>query len=644
MINKSNLEMGSTDKTKEMLENELKTIQENGIQADRKNMKRNMHTQFADPFEFAREYVVNSYDAMATECYISGRENDNSITVTIRDNGKGMDFQRIQDYFKIFRSRKDNTEIKAIGRFGVGKMSVAAVPGLILLSGITSTGKECWRFETDSLIDDRPVKIQRIEPVPSKGTKFEITIKKTMTLSELLTKIYEILCKYVRHLDINVFFDLPELDDKQNPLRKKLPKGHWKYSPNSLGKQFVILSNGIPVDVVLGIGNPEHELYQNKIYITSKYNLISADLEKEIKIPNLMVRVNSEVFELTFGRHCLSNESILPPLTKEIREITLPQYFNYLIKSYNEDLLIHYPEIIQRIDEMVVGLLAFNPSHGPWSNFPLFKMHDNSRRSFLGIRDDVEKKGLIYIEASENEGTDYSSFNAPVIKQDQPDGGLDLIRKAFGPKVIDLNLRDTVIEIMNSDDIVLSEEEKKFENFLAFQSDRDVLERLSGSRKNASNNNTGSDSAITNPWDENLGICEEARVVQRDFCSLTWKVNYLVERDGKTSCFSRKFLISGNKIILNLFHPEIREFVELSCVDASLSAHWAMAMCLSDPKMLPHITPDAREDILLIDAMSRINHDKETIETPAVGSFNKQFFDFVRNCRNKLSDNGFSVS
>ena len=145
--------MNPTIKTRELLETELKTIEENGIRADRKNMKRNMYTQFADPFEFAREYVVNSYDAMATECYISGRATENMVTVTIRDNGKGMDFQRIQDYFKIFRSRKDYPDIKAVGRFGVGKMSVAAVPGLLLFSGITSTGTECWRFETDTLID-----------------------------------------------------------------------------------------------------------------------------------------------------------------------------------------------------------------------------------------------------------------------------------------------------------------------------------------------------------------------------------------------------------------------------------------------------------------------------------------------------------
>ena len=322
--------MISQIKTKETLEAQLKTIQENGIQADRKNLKRNMHTQFADPFEFAREFVVNSYDAMATECYISGRETEETVTVTIRDTGKGMDFQRIQDYFKIFRSRKDYPEVKAIGRFGVGKMSVAALPGLILFGGITSTGRECWRFETDTLIDDRPVKLEKIEPVPSCGTKFEITVMKPASLSDILSKIYDILYKYIRHLKINVFFDLPELDEEQNPIRKKLTHGIWAYPQKSMGKEYQLFIDGVLVELAMGIGSFEHELYQNKVFITAKYNLLSFDLNKEISIPNLMIKINSEIFELTFGRHCLSNEPILTGIVTKLRESLLPQYFSYI--------------------------------------------------------------------------------------------------------------------------------------------------------------------------------------------------------------------------------------------------------------------------------------------------------------------------
>jgi hypothetical protein len=92
---------------------------------------------------------------------------------------------------------------------------------------------------------------------------------------------------------------------------------------------------------------------------------------------------------------------------------------------------------------------------------------------------------------------------------------------------------------------------------------------------------------------------------------------------------------------LNLYHPEIRQFVELSSINARLSAHWAMAMCLSDPKLMPHITPDAREDILLIDAMSRINADGEFIDNRVSISENKTFMDFLRNCKDNGIKGGF---
>jgi hypothetical protein len=622
-------------KPKEKILSELDIIQENGIRADRKKMKRNMHTQFADPFEFAREYVVNSYDAMASECYISGRETKESVTVTIRDNGRGMNHERLQDYFKIFCSRKDNTEINPIGRFGVGKMSVAAVPGLISFAGITSTGTECWRFETKTLIDDCPVKLERIEPVSPMGTKFEITLAKTMTLSELLLKIYEILYKYVRHLKIDVFFDLPELDEDQNPIRRKLTSGIWDFGSKFLGREYHIYNNGIPVEVAMGIGNNQQELYQNKVFITSKYNLLSFDLGEDIVMPNLMIRINSNVFELTFGRHCLSNESILIPIVKELRERVLPLYFKYLTTCINEDLILNSPEIVEKIDEMVVSLLALNPSNRAWSTFPLFKVHGCSRISFQTLSENILRDELAYIEASQNEGIDYSMFNALVLKQQQPENSLELIQKIFGQKIINLDLTDTVIEIQKSHEIEFSTEELEFARHLVFQSEQAVIDRILNSRGKNSGHNSGKYLEKKEELENSIGICEEARIVERDFTALIWKVNYLVERDGKTSCYSRKFMISGKKIILNLYHPEIRQFVELSSVNAPLAAHWAMAMCLSDPKLMPHITPEAREDVLLIDAMSRISLDGDFFENQEFHIAKRPFLDFLRNCINK---------
>jgi len=65
-----------------------------------------------------------------------------------------------------------------------------------------------------------------------------------------------------------------------------------------------------------------------------------------------------------------------------------------------------------------------------------------------------------------------------------------------------------------------------------------------------------------------------------------------------------------------------------------------MAMCISDQKLLPHITPEAREDLMLIDAMARIdagiiNRDAVTIDD----DFTRDMIDFLKNCINRPEQN-----
>ena len=621
--------MEANETSKEKLTNDLKTIQENGIQSDRKHLKQNMYTQFSDPFEFAREYVVNSFDAMAKTCIISGRETEETVTITIRDDGNGMNKQRIQDFFKIFRSRKDEQKGNSIGRFGVGKMSVAAVPGLILFAGTTSTGTECWRFETDTLIEDRPVMLEKIVPIPDNGTRFEITLIKYAPLSQFLTRISDLLYKYVRHLDIDIYFDLAELDQDQNPIRKKLPRGNWNFGSENLGETYTIEINNIPVEILVGIGKPVHELYQNKVFITSRYNLVSNGLDNEFLIPHLMIRVNSSVFELTFGRHCLSNESVLAPLSREIRETILPEYFANLSLLFNEELFLHSPEIASKIEEMACKLILMEPYHKPWNDLPLFKVVGQPRFSFDQLSRQVQKKGALYIEAEGNAGADYSLFDAPVLMLNQPRGAMDTIEKLFGCKVINLNNQDVVLETPSTTELKLTRDELYFESFLEFNVKREILNHIIESTNQNDLLHDFPDKNRLPEVEDFIGICEEARFAEHDFRYLKWKVNYLVERDGKSPCYSRFFLLKEDSIILNLYNSEIRKLVEISCVNPKIAAHWAFALCLSDPKLLPHITPDAREDLLLIDAMGRIESDLYIATNKSDKDFD--YIEFIRN-------------
>jgi hypothetical protein len=104
-----------------------------------------------------------------------------------------------------------------------------------------------------------------------------------------------------------------------------------------------------------------------------------------------------------------------------------------------------------------------------------------------------------------------------------------------------------------------------------------------------------------------ITICEEAKNARHDLEAIQWRVNYLVGNDGKTPCTTRRFLLKGNSVVLNLYHPEVTELLLLSDKAPSLAGHWGLAMCLTDPgqKILAHLSHEAREDLILADAIAK---------------------------------------
>jgi len=622
----------------ESLAEKLNKIAGDGIQADRKHLKRNMCTQFADPFEFIREYVVNAYDAAATFCLLSVSEDETTLKIGIHDNGTGMNRTRLIDFLTVFRSRKDNPTIKSVGRHGIGKLSVAALPGLLKFRTVTSTGNECHEFETDSLLEDHPFFINKNSQIPPQGTMFEITLRKDMPAVRMVKKLHDILYTYVRFLPISIRY---MVNDETWPRETPETPGiryEWAYSPECCGRSYITRLDGRPCEVVLGIGQAVHEIYQNKVFISSRYNLFSYGKEENILIPNLMIRVDSEAFDLPFGRHCLCNEEILKGLSDVIRNKLVPAYFDFLTGHFDLRSGAETPQILEKIDEMTVGLLSYRPSGNTWSHYPVFRVVGGSRLSMTELDKKINESGTLYIEAANCEGIDFSHFNGPVMSLEQPEGAMKLLESIYPDKIVNLNSEDTVIEMPSNEKLKLSKEQKHFEKFLAFRPEMIDLGKL---RLNEGESDGFSPAKFSKfRLSDYAGICEEAKIANRDLLDTIWKVNYLVERDGVTPCLRKKFMYRNNTIILNLFHPEIKEFVQMSTMNPNLSAHWAIAMCLADNKILPHVSDEVREDLLIIDAITRLGHrtapDPDKDESREI---DRGFRDFVRNCMNRPYDN-----
>lgn len=589
--------------TRKELSEALNQIRQEGIVADSRHLKKDMCAQFSDPDEWIREYVVNAFDANANQCQVWGTENENETSIYVKDNGQGMDKQGLLDFFTIYRSIKKMDKRNAIGKFGIGKMSVAAIPGQIRFLVQTSTGKESWEAEAGSLLAEDPITLTRVKPLTKQGTTFCITFKKEKTLLEVLKRLSSVLKKYTCYLPMETRVHFPETEN--NDAYEERIVDDWSADNEQYGYTDCFTKNGRNFEIILGLGQTKHEIYQNKVFITNKYNLLAFDMKDSFDLPYLRIRVNSPDFELPFGRHCLSNEEVLKPLSKHLRTKVLPEYFEFLKKYWEAGRLRDPDKELSRLEEMVMDLNINLPLlKSPWSTFPVYKIYDNKKASLADLEQMVSNTGNIYLAESENTGVDYSFFDGPVVTLDQPTKNIDFLKQYFTKEMLNLSLNDVVIESPPALSLTLTQQELNFENGLGID-----IQKLLQNQDNSSNSGGIYNKEAHNEDMEidTKKLPEEIKNASEAFAKLKWKVNYLVGTDGKTPCKTHRFIVKHNTVILNLYHPDVEKLVKLSLRSPELAGHWAVAMCLTeDNSILSHLSSENIEDLLIIDAMSKL--------------------------------------
>ena len=590
------------------LENDLIELSEQGIGVDLKRIKEDLCAQFTDYREWIREYVVNAYDAGAGYCHISGKEEGNRITILVEDNGSGMDRKQIHDFMTICRSRKSGNQTRAVGRHGIGKLSVAAIPGQVGFGLLTSTGKECWRLTAGNLLNNDPVTLERLEPVPPRGTRFQVTFLKRCSLKAELDSLYQVLEKYIRFLPILTGLAAPGRDKPGLDPSSRWIRGDW-WTP---GERFVRFyqfktPGGQSFEAVLGIGNMVHEIYQHRVWVSDRYNLLDRGNNTAARPPHLTIRVDSPDFDLTFGRHCLVNESPLDYLARHLREHILPGYIGELIRRHRgvdmTEMEIE-PLILQ---ELAVGLLAWDSSPSrPWCHLPIFKLVQRPRMSFFELQEVVERKGALYIAAGTDTGIDYQAYDTPVLDRRQPPGGSTFLEKIFGSRIQDLSSGDLVIPAPAGCRPELSEREKLFEKRLGFKPMSPVKQPGRSKEFRAAGN------SLKTLLDLSHGSTPESGRPVTGVNQINWSLDYLVGVD-LAPCTRVKFILSGRtRVVLNLYCPEIKRLIDLGDKYPDLAAHWTLAMCLTEgDHLFPHLSPGLREEFLYMDAMGRFESQTE---------------------------------
>ncbi len=601
---------------------DIKKRAEKGIQVDVQKLKKDSCAQFRDYNEWIREYVNNAYDAGATECIIHGQKDGETVSVFVRDNGCGMDRRRVLDFFTLYRSRKDGDPAKAIGRHGIGKISVAAIPGQCGFKMLTSNGSEAWQTETGSLLDDATITLQRIEPVPESGTTFCIRFRTKKTLAGVMQELENVLNTYVRYVPMEIRIFLPDNAENKSSGTWRIIAADWELDDASIFKSYSIRLHDCAFEIVLSIGKARHEIYQNRVFISNGYNLLSHDMEQNWSVPGLRIRVDSPDFELPFGRHCLCNEDVLESLARTIRTKLLPEFLLQL-KPYFERA--DAGQGVEEVESMVVGLCYYQPDFTRlWAQWPVFRMVDGRRVSLAELRNEVSQSGKLYIAGEQEVGADYSFFDGPVMSSSQISYGLQVFEQVFGAETINLQQKDMVMEAPGGAKPNLSDLEKRFADALGFHPQVFDLgpEKKHDDAKRAFMNEP-----------RLQGLIKEQRKAKKDLESVRWRVSHLVERDGKTPCMRHRYLYKDEEVVLNLYHPDIKKLVELSKHQAALAGHWAIAMCLTeDSSILSHLSAESREDILLLDAMSKLDEGRRPAgqKRPEKSKVDREMLDFIR--------------
>ncbi len=171
--------------------------------------------QFADPLVFLRELVQNSLDAASTRIDVDfsfaeaeagdvvtdapavesagkrrgkgkgkgkakkGRRRDGLMTITVSDNGEGMNEGIIDRYLLTLFSSTKEKDLTKIGKFGVGFVSIFAIePELVVLE--TGQAGESWRLLFPA---DRSFEKLRLDE-PCEGT--QISLYKRVTRKEFV--------------------------------------------------------------------------------------------------------------------------------------------------------------------------------------------------------------------------------------------------------------------------------------------------------------------------------------------------------------------------------------------------------------------------------------------------------------------------
>ncbi len=404
---------------------------------------------------FLRELISNSSDACEKLRYISQTDssvektkqfeirvhiNEKNKTITIKDNGIGMDEKDMQsnlgtiaksgteDFIKKMGDKKG--DINQIGKFGVGFYSSFMVSDQVVVRSKKYNSQEAFLWTSDG---KGTFSIEKTN-YNNNGTEIVLSIKKDE--SEFLSKyrIEEIIKKYSDFVPFPIFVSSEE-DDKEKKDKKevesqinsseaiwlkdksKIKEEDYKNFFNQISNFYddplktihfkaegvvnytalLYLPKSQPQDLYHPDRKNKLKLYVNKVFISDKLeSLIPAWLRF---IPGV---VDTEDLSLNISREILQNNAVINKISNAITKRILKE-ISELKKKKPEEFLSFWKNFGPVIKE---GLYEFNDFHDQIFEFTLF--HCSEKNEMISLDEYIsyfsnEKKKIYYISGENKE-------------------------------------------------------------------------------------------------------------------------------------------------------------------------------------------------------------------------------------------------
>ena len=404
---------------------------------------------------FLRELISNASDACEKLRYVSQSDssiektkqfeirihvNEQNKTITIKDNGIGMDESDMksnlgtiaksgtEDFIKKMGDKKG--DVNQIGKFGVGFYSSFMVSDQVVVRSKkydcqdgflwTSDGKGTFSIENTNY--------------NTNGTEITLSIKKEE--SEFLTKhrIEEIIKKYSDFVPFPIFVSLEgdkkekkdekEIESQVNSAeaiwlkdKTKIKEEDYKNFFNQISNFYddplktihfkaegvvnytalLYLPKSQPQDLYHPDRKNKLKLYVNKVFISDKLeSLIPAWLRF---IPGV---VDTEDLSLNISREILQNNAVINKISNAITKRILKEISD-LKKKNPEEFISFWKNFGPVIKE---GLYEFNDFHDQIFEFTLF--HCSEKKEMISLDDYIlnfsnEKKKIYYISGENKE-------------------------------------------------------------------------------------------------------------------------------------------------------------------------------------------------------------------------------------------------